>query len=55
MEQHYVTRAAVSFESLPLKKGRPQGELLSLWFPQGPGEMKGLKSEAPETPLYLVV
>lgn len=38
MEQHYVTQAAVSSDSLLLKKARPQGELLSLWFPEGPGE-----------------
>lgn len=58
MEQHYVTRAAVSSESLLLKKARPQGELLSLWFPRGPGEngqMKGLKSEAPEAPLIFSI
>lgn len=50
MEQHYVTQEAVSSDSLLFKKARPQGELLSLWFPEGPGEsreMKGLKSEAP--------
>lgn len=58
MEEHYVTRAAVSSESLLLKKARPQGELLSLWFPQAPGEngeIKGLKSEAPEAPLIFSI
>lgn len=58
MEQHYVTQAAFSSDSLLLKKARPQGELLSLWFPEGPGEnceMKGLKSEAPEQSLIFSI
>lgn len=46
MEQHYVTQTAVSSDSLLVEKARPQGELLSLWFPEKL-EMKGLKSEAP--------
>lgn len=43
-EQHYVSQTAVSSDPL-LVEARPQGELLSLWFPENL-EMKGFKSEA---------
>ena len=35
-EHYYVTHPAISSDSLILNKARPQGVLLSLWFPEGP-------------------